>query len=197
MFHVEQSQTRRRARRAWIESARNTATVGRTAAIESRRRRRCPPTDRRSGGSLMTMRPPGRTQPSGVRSVWHRRAETAGDDGIERPAGRSTVVRILGQDVDPVRPSQAAHHPGQEIGPRSAAVEQGHVPRRLVVGDHEPGHAAAGTEIERPSSRSTSEFLERASTNERAWSITSRSDGAPRNPSCCDRREYVDEQLVR
>ena len=141
------------------------------------------------GGSLMTTNPRWRTQPSAVVNVW-----TGGPKPRATTASNGLPVTLC---ASPVRTSTRSCHPRRRTTRARKSVRVRRRSSRVtfhvgwIVGDHESGHAASGTEIEHRSGHV--EFSPASSRTPGRARSPARSDGAPRNPSCCDRRSTSSE----
>ena len=115
MFHVEHREFRSIR---GIRVRRNTDTVGCARRSGRRPKSRGPPTDRRSGGSLMTIRPSGRTQPERGRQRVDRADRTRGRrrHRTEARCRRGLPHRRSERRPDPSTPAGAPPGRGNRSG---------------------------------------------------------------------------------
>jgi hypothetical protein len=74
--------------------------------------------------------------------------EAARGDDVERAIEVAVRHTEVGRhDPDTVGETKAMHQPGEVVGPRRPAVDQGHRCRRQVDGQDQPGDTATGTDV--------------------------------------------------
>lgn len=76
-----------------------------------------------------------------------RRTEPAGDHGVERSWG-SERIDVGAHHRDTIGPAEPRDDASEEVGPLGPSIQQGDLQVGPIVGDHQPGNAAAGSEIE-------------------------------------------------